>query len=292
MKRLILIFNLLIAGTIIAGCGEDKVTLNPIARKMGASAAAPSLQVPFSPQTPDASSTPVVSPALTNIRRDYESYVQPLVQKACMDCHDSHAVPDGFIGHLPIVKGVEWKHIKEASAALDFSKPFPNWSSTSSDPNYYFSQLKGVLETHIMPPNDYKIVHELDGKLLKDFENQVILNWIKNAEQELSAVSTTPPANPSHYFERNCVGCHNSNYANGGFQFQKSGEQWVVPAGKSSAGIPYLSPRDPKNSAVYLVLLTDASQRKKLLEMPYGGQASAEDQKLIYDWIQSGAGLE
>ena len=265
---------------LATACGSDHVSLQ--ARRSSSSAIhASSTPTPF-PLPP---ATPSLAPALVAIRSDYESYVHPLVQKACMDCHDAHAVPDGLPGKLPIIRGIELKHIREASAVLDFSRTFPAWSDASSDPAFYLSQLKGVLNKHTMPPSDYKLGHEFDGKLLKDFENQVILNWISNAEKILASVNTNPPA-PGRYFAANCLGCHNSNHASAGFQFQKSGDDWTVPAGKTKNGVPYLSPGSPENSAVYLVLLNDASKRKGLPEMPEGGSASPDDQKLIYDWIK------
>ena len=222
------------------------------------------------------------SSAMVNIRSEYESYVKPLIQKACMDCHDINAVPKG-IGRLPIVKGIELKHIREATKALDFSQTFPNWSPQSSEPIYYLTALKGVIVNGTMPPTNYKLFHKLDGKILNHAENQIILNWIKNSMQILGSISTTPPT-PKQYLETHCLGCHNSSKQSGGF---KIGEN-----GKTDTGIPFITPFEPENSAIYLVMLEDSVARKGLEEMPYGDEPSKLEQQLIYDWIKKGARKE
>ena len=227
--------------------------------------------------------TPVPAPDLNNqtitlIRNNFNLSIEPLVKRACMDCHDSHAKPEG-IGTLPIVKGVELKHIQEATKALDFSRTFPSWSDYSNDPMFYLSQLKGVLVNNTMPLKVYVSFHEFDGKLLRSHEKQIILNWIEESKQLLTKTATTPPS-ARDYLNNHCMGCHNSAISSGGF---------VLGSGKSINGIPEISPFHPENSALYLVLLSDPKTRKGLPQMPYGDLPTAEEQKLIFDWITSGA---
>ncbi len=235
---------------------------------------------PGATPTPSASPTPTPeSPVILDIRADFELYVKPLVQKACMDCHNANAVPEG-IGHLPIVRGIELKHIREGTKVLDFSKPFPYWSAISSEPAYYLTSIKGVIVNKTMPLKSFKIFHELDGKLLDRAENQVILNWIKNSMELLNSVSTYPPT-AQNYLETHCMGCHNDSVQSGGFKLGSKGS--------TSNGIPFLTPFEPENSAIYLVLLNDSAARKGLTQMPEGDSASTDEKKMIYDWIKAGA---
>ena len=247
---------------------------------------------PVSSITPTPTVSPSASPnpedqVLTVIRNNYNLFVQPLVQKGCMDCHDSSAKPEG-IGNIPIVKGVELKHIQEASRVLDFSQTFPAWSTQSSSPVYFLNQIKTVIQNKTMSPKYYQAFHEFDGKTLKSAENQVILNWIDDSLKLLSQVITSPPTAQT-YFSDNCTGCHSGAGASAGFAFVKSGDQWVIPSGSTDSGIPYLTPAHPELSAVYLVLLSKSTDRHGLAQMPFGSSASADDQKLIFDWITAGA---
>lgn len=239
-------------------------------------------------QTPTPVPTPDASQVIAVIRANFDAYVKPLVKKACMDCHDATATPEGF-GKLPIIRRIEWRHIWNASHALDFGLVFPNWSTNSDDPVYYLSQLKGVLENGTMPPKDYRIPHQIlhDGKLLNAEETQIVLNWVDQSMNLLAGVITTPPT-PQQYFASRCLGCHNTSIQSGGFAFQQNNGVLSLPTGNASNGIPFYTPFSPEKSALYLVLLPDASKREGLPQMPYGGSATDAEQQLIYNWIQQG----
>jgi len=233
------------------------------------------------PTGPTPSPTPnaAEAQAMTAIRGNFDLFVKPLVKRACMDCHDSTAKLTG-INKLPVLKGIESKHIIDASHALDFSQTFPNWSAQSADPLYYLVQLQGVLVNKTMPLEDYKIFHALDGTLLSKDDTQIILNWIEDSTQKLAAVATSRPT-AQQFLSNHCLECHNTTINFGGFILGQGG--------KTSNGIPFITPSDPKNSAIYLVLLQDANSRHGLKEMPSGGSASVDDQNLVFDWIQGGA---
>jgi hypothetical protein len=209
-----------------------------------------------------------------------------------MDCHNSHARPDGFLGLLPGIRQEEWHHIHAASRFMDFSLTFPNWSPNSlgesSDPLFYLSQIKNSLEKSTMPPSNFKIFHESDGVLLTFAETQTIINWVDQSTQLLAAANTSKPT-ASQFFSSNCLGCHTSNNPSGGFAFNHVGGQVTVPTGNAKNGIPFVDQLNPENSAIYLVLLTDPTLRKGLPQMPYGGSVTASQAQFVSDWIKRGA---
>jgi cytochrome c553 len=239
---------------------------------------------PLPTPSPSVSLPPTPAQAIVTIRQNFQSTVQPLVQKGCMSCHDSHAEPEGFLGHLPIIRQIEWGHIHDASAVLDFSGTFPGWSTQENDPLFFLSEIKTVIENGTMPLTEFKYFHESDGQLLTFSEDQTIVDWVDQSTQLWAKANPLPPT-PSQFFSSRCLGCHNSDNSSGGFAFQKDGDQVIVPAGNTTSGIPYISQLDPGNSAVYLVLLTDPSLRKGLPQMPSGGAATDVERALILNWI-------
>jgi hypothetical protein len=205
-----------------------------------------------------------------------------------MDCHNSHAKPDGFLGLLPGIRQEEWHHIHAGSRFMDFSLTFPNWSKENADPLFFLSQIKNSLEKSTMPPSNFKIFHESDGVLLTFAETQTIINWVDQSTQLLAAADTSKPT-ASQFFISNCLGCHTSSNPSGGFAFTQAGGQVTVPAGNTGSGIPFVNKLNPENSAVYLVLLTDPTLRKGLPQMPRGGSVTAEQVQFVSDWIKQGA---
>jgi mono/diheme cytochrome c family protein len=226
--------------------------------------------------------------AVGQIRAAFESTIEPLVQRGCMDCHNSKATPDGFLGKLPIIKQIEEKHIVDASAIIDFSQPFPSWSKQTEDPVFYLNEIQTVLNAGSMPPEDYKLVHEHDGGILAPAETQAILTWVTQSQALLQAADDSKPT-ASKFLSQKCLGCHNSSNSSGGFAFENNGGEITVPSGSTQSGIPFITKMNPENSAVYLVLLADASARKGLPQMPYKatgtGAATDADRALISDWI-------
>lgn len=239
---------------------------------------------------PLAGPPPTPAEALAEIRTHFESKVKPLVQRACMECHDSHAKPEGIIGWLPIGRQIEWEHIHKGSAVLDFSGEFPQWSKQEDDPRFFLSQIKKVIENGSMPLSDFRIFHESDGVLLTYAEEQVVIDWVDSSMQLWNLANPQPPT-PSQFIISNCYGCHNSANSSGSFAFQKSqisGDEILFPTGSTSSGIPFIDSVNPESSAIYLVLLADPASRKGLKQMPQDGAATDADRALILKWIKQG----
>ncbi len=226
--------------------------------------------------TPTPLPSPDESSALVTIRSNYALNVKPLIERACMDCHNLNATPEG-LGRLPIIRSIQKGHIKRATQLLDFSQTFPNWSLLSGNPLYYLTQIRGVLADRSMPPRYYRIPHQFDGKLLTAKETQTILDWVEQSIKSLNTIRSTPPT-AQEFFANNCLGCHNSEIEEGGFSFQRKDSTLTIPSGNASDGTPYLTPRDPSKSAIYLMIVNR--------QMPIGGTTSNQEQQLIFDWIQ------
>lgn len=240
----------------------------------------------FTPSpAPSSSPPPTPAEALVEIRSSFDSKVKPLVQRACMECHDSHAQPEGFLGLLPIARQIEWEHIHKGSAVLDFSGVFPAWSANENDPRFFFTQIKKVLEKGTMPLSDFKIFHEFDGVLLNFAEQKTIIDWIDHSNDLWNLANPLPPT-PSQFITSSCYGCHNSADRSGGFAFTQEGDEILPPSGSTSSGIPWINTLDPESSAIYLVLLPDQAARKGLPAMPQDGQLSDAERLLILDWIK------
>jgi hypothetical protein len=233
--------------------------------------------------TPPLPSGPSETLVLATIRQNFEVTIRPLVMRACMDCHDSHAVPLG-IGRLPIVRNVERRHIRQASAILDFSRTFPDWSTTNQNASSFLTQIRGAMSTRSMPPAYFRIAHTLDHKNLSPTENRTILDWVDQSLLLLQSASTSPP-NAITYLQNNCVGCHNSTLRSGGLSFLNEQNQIEPPAGSTVNGTPYFVAFNPDGSAIYQSLFNDINIRHGLRQMPLGGQASEADQAIIRDWI-------
>jgi mono/diheme cytochrome c family protein len=230
--------------------------------------------------------------AIGQIRANFEKNIKPLVQRGCMDCHNSKATPDGWLGKVPGARQLEEKHIVEASAIIDFSLTYPAWSAQPQDPVFYLNEIQSALTSGKMPPGDYKIFHENDGGVLKPAETQTVLNWATSSIALLQAADTSKPT-ASKFFSQKCLGCHNSSTASGGFAFENNSGVITVPSGNAKGGIPFVTQMNPENSAVYLVLLADQTARKGLAQMPYQAssaqQATDADRQLVMDWINTGA---
>lgn len=226
--------------------------------------------------------------AIGQIRAAFESKIKPLVQRGCMNCHDSNAAPDGFLGNLPILKQIEEKEIVQASAIVDFSQTFPSWSKQSEDPLFYLNEIQIALNNGSMPPWNFKLFNAHNGKLLSTSETQTVLDWITQSQALLTAADDSKPT-ASKFFSQKCLGCHNSTTSSGGFAFEDNGGEITVPTGNTKNGIPFITKMNPENSAVYLVLQTDATSRNGLTQMPYKATgtdaATDDDRKLISDWI-------
>jgi hypothetical protein len=257
-------------------------------------------QLPNTPVTPPVNSEPpVVTPvpptppgqdpvaaAVAEIRLTFETKIRPLVTRSCTACHDANARPEGLLGDLPGVRQIEWNHIHKASKVLDFTRTFPGWSSQNSDPVFFLDQIRAALLQGSMPPSDFKFSHELDGRLLKSYEKQAIINWTISSELLLARADSSIPTALT-VFQNHCMGCHNTGTDAGGLVFENINGELQIPVGSAVGAIPYLTEGSPENSAVYLVLLTNAASRKGLPQMPLKSEALTEQElQIVYDWIK------
>jgi mono/diheme cytochrome c family protein/cytochrome c553 len=254
-------------------------------------------QLPTEPVTPPAL-PPVIKPsptpdpvaaAIASISQSFDSKIRPLVDRSCTACHDANAKPEGLLGDLPGVRELEWKHIREASKVLDFTRSFPSWSSQSSDPVFFLEQIRAAIQKKSMPPSEFNLFHHLDGRLLKASEKLTLINWTIESELLLARADSAVPT-ALKIFQNRCMGCHNTSTNAGGLAFAAAGDQLVIPAGTAKdSSIPYYTQGSPENSAAYLVLLPDAASRKGLPQMPLNTDPlSAQELEIVNAWFLKG----
>lgn len=227
-----------------------------------------------------------VAEALVVIRQNYEAKIHPLFKRSCTACHDSHARPEGILGELPGIRQREWTHIRNASKVMDLSLTFPAWSTQNSNPVFFLDQIRSALQKNTMPTWDFRFAHKLDGRLLKSYEKQAVIDWTVESERLLAAADTARPTALKIYQNR-CLGCHNSGDNAGELVFGVAANQLVIPHGTASNGMAYFAPGSPETSAAFVVLLADPAARKGLPQMPKNGDSlSDQERDIVYDWFK------
>jgi mono/diheme cytochrome c family protein len=225
--------------------------------------------------------------AYSTIRQRFNQEIRPLLERSCFACHDSRSKPEGFLGYVPGVRAYERKHIRDATRILDFKNEFPAWSPQSgAEPVFFLNQIHNVLLKGLMPPKDFKLAHRLDGRLLQPREEKTILDWAEDSKRLLAEADAYRPLSAGKVFGQHCLGCHGEKTGFGGFVLREANGLFTS-TGSSSAGIPFVSPGDPGNSAVYLVLRSDTAKSKGLPPMPMGGDPlSDQERDVLFDWIK------
>ncbi|HTL12843.1 MAG TPA: hypothetical protein VL588_10165 [Bdellovibrionota bacterium] len=248
---------------------------------------------PVPTPTPTPTPTPIPQPepadpmvqALESIRESYRRDIRPLVNRACIACHDAQAQPEGFWGVL--FRKREWRHIREASKVLDFrTHEFPNWSAQSSNAVFFLQAIQGALQKNIMPTWDFKLGHAGGKRLLKYAERQAFIDWTIDSERLIEQADSSR-LTAAKIFENRCNGCHSGVSPSDGLAFTVSDGALQIPAGSTDTGIPFLKAGDPENSAVFLVLLGDPAARKGLTAMPLHAEPlTNEEREVVGDWIR------
>ena len=107
------------------------------------------------------------------INQHYQSKVQPIFKRFCVDCHsDRPNLP--WYYKIKGIKGEIDKDIKEGTRHLNFTAGFPFKSHAS--PIEDLNSVRKSIEKGSMPPLKYILLNPsayLSGK-----EKKVILNWV------------------------------------------------------------------------------------------------------------------
>jgi hypothetical protein len=120
---------------------------------------------------------------MTEVSASYQKDVEPLLKRACFDCHSDQTVFPWY-HHLPLVAQYLDNHVEEARHHIDFSKGFP---FTGRAPIIF--RVRGIgrtVQNGSMPLWDYKLMHPASH--LTDAEKKVITDW---ADASFDALSKT-----------------------------------------------------------------------------------------------------
>ncbi len=107
--------------------------------------------------------------------------VQVILKNACYDCHSNNTEYPWYVNVQPM----GWlmaKHIRQGKAELNFSE-FGNYTSRRQ-----LSKLAGIansIKDDIMPLSSYKWMHK--NARLTNAQKTIIINWVQNSKDSLSA---------------------------------------------------------------------------------------------------------
>ena len=151
----------------------------------------------FGPTPPAPRPRPAVIPdsalnpkALKSVGEAYALSVEPLMKRACFDCHSTATVFPWYHS-LP---GVGWYlegHVREGNEKLDLDGGFP---FKGRAPIVF--RVRGIgrqVQRGSMPLWDYKLMHP--ASWLSDAEKKTITDWSESSFQQLS--QTARPYSPA-----------------------------------------------------------------------------------------------
>ncbi|MBI4041792.1 MAG: heme-binding domain-containing protein [Deltaproteobacteria bacterium] len=118
---------------------------------------------------------PYTSQKMAAIQESYLGKIKPIFQKKCFDCHSRFTIYPWY-SHIPWVKGVLEKDIREGLKHLDMSQGFP--FQGHGTPLEDFKAIEKTIIDNTMPPRRYKLLHWNSG--LTPQEKKTILEWISN----------------------------------------------------------------------------------------------------------------
>jgi hypothetical protein len=132
---------------------------------------------------------------LKEVGASYQKDVQPLLMRACFDCHSSKTVYPWY-HNVPGVAQYLDHHVEEAKSRLDLSDGFPFAGKSP-----IISRVRGIggsVKRGSMPLWDYKLMHP-DSRLSEE-EKKVIVDWSESSFERLSQTAKpyTPVEMPPH----------------------------------------------------------------------------------------------
>lgn len=128
----------------------------------------------------DQGAAQVPAQILAEIVESYQSTVEPIFRKSCLDCHgQAQHLPWYF--SIPGPKQLIEHDIKEAKENIDMTKGFPFKGKASV--KELTTSIQDVIEDNSMPPFRYRLLHW--NSKMTDAEKKIILKWISETEKRL-----------------------------------------------------------------------------------------------------------
>jgi cytochrome c551/c552 len=124
------------------------------------------------------------------VGRDYARDVQPLMKRACFNCHSKDTVWPWYHA-IPGVRQYIEGHVEEGREDLDLTDGFP--FNTDVPLLKHLRRIAGQVQRGDMPLWDYKLMHP--EARLSDAERQVIVRWAQDGFDRLTSTAKDA-ANP------------------------------------------------------------------------------------------------
>lgn len=127
---------------------------------------------------------------VAQVGQAYVRDVQPLMKRACFDCHSKNTVWPWYHA-IPGVRQYIEGHVEEGREDLDLTDGFP--FNTDVPLLKHLRRIGGQVQRGSMPLWDYKLMHP-DARLT-DAERQVIVSWAQDSFDRLTSTAKDA-ANP------------------------------------------------------------------------------------------------
>jgi formylglycine-generating enzyme required for sulfatase activity len=201
---------------------------------------------------------------------DFASQVKPILESACVHCHNDDKDKGDFKIHT-------WEH----SSAGNESGP----GITKGDP-----AKSSVFTTLILGEDDDMVMPPAKEGLLDPSQIAVIKKWIEEGADWPAGTTLEPTPRISFtkhiqpILEQNCVSCHNP---------EKDKGDWILSTRKeafeSGENAPNIVPFAAAKSAIYTLTALDEDDDDLMPPAKSGGPLKAEEIAMLKAWVEQGA---
>ncbi|MBL9163729.1 MAG: SUMF1/EgtB/PvdO family nonheme iron enzyme [Planctomycetaceae bacterium] len=191
---------------------------------------------------------------------DFEQEVKPLIESACLRCHDADHDEGGL-------------RLDSLHAAGESIVP-----GNAKDSSFYARMLLPADDEGAMPP---------DGPRIDPAQLEVVRQWIDDGANWPAEAKLTPRpridfvAHVQPILEINCVSCHNEEKA--------EGEVNLTTAEAVAAPDGLLVPFRQQSSLLYVVVSAAKDDPALMPPLDHGGPLAHEDVETLRLWITQGA---
>jgi formylglycine-generating enzyme required for sulfatase activity len=200
---------------------------------------------------------------------DFESQIKPIIEAACLRCHNEHRA-DGDL-RLDTYEG-----------ATDDGGSGPAVVPGNAD--------ESLLYSYVMLPEDDSLVMPPEGGRLDKSQTDRLKQWIEEGanwpkdiklevQPRIDFVKLVQPI-----LEMNCLSCHSADHLEGDFDLSTH-----TAALETGSNPPSIVPFKPQESSLYTLTVISTDDPLLMPPSDQGGPLSKDDTEILRLWIAQGA---